>query len=111
MSKLEYKVEKYLIEKGVKYIPQYKFDDCINKRSLPFDFYLPNNNVLIEVNGAQHYYEDKFFNGMGLEERKRIDKIKKDYCIQNGYKFLEIPFWDIESKISTYKRKIDDILG
>ena len=40
-----------------------------------------------------------------------LDKIKKDFALSNGFNFLEIPYWDIvQSKIETYKRKINNIL-
>lgn len=37
-----------------------------------------------------------------LESQKRHDKIKKEYAIKNGFRFLEISYWE-------YK-KIEDIL-
>ena len=111
-SNLEYIVEQYLIEKNIEYIKQYKFDDCVNKRKLPFDFYMPKYNTLCEVNGAQHYYESDMFT-QSLEERKYIDKIKRDYCLNNNIKFLEIPSWKITNnhEIKGYKIMIDNILN
>ena len=108
-SGLEKTVEEYLIETNVIYETQKRFDGCREKRSLPFDFYLPDYNCVIEVNGPQHYYESPMFS-RSLKEQQYYDNIKKQYCKDNNIIFLEIPFWDIENNRNTYKRKIDNIL-
>nr|DAO49382.1 MAG TPA: restriction enzyme [Caudoviricetes sp.] len=109
-SGLEKAVEDYLIETGVLYEGQKRFNDCKAKRSLPFDFYLPDYNCAIEVNGSQHYYESPMFS-RSLKEQQYYDNIKKDYCKDNNITFLEIPFWDIENNKDTYKKKIDNIIN
>ena len=111
-SNLEYIIEQYLIEKELKYIKEYRFEDCRNIYPLPFDFYIPKYNTVCEVQGEQHYYKNDMFT-QSLEERKRIDKIKKDYCDKNGINFIEIPFWKIinKYKIKGYKILIDNILN
>jgi hypothetical protein len=61
----------------VKVISQYKFDDCINIRPLPFDFKVILNNdkyFLIEFNGEQHYL-DNHWDGVNLEDIQKRDKI------------------------------------
>lgn len=110
-SNLSYYVEQYLIEKGVEYIREFRFDDCRYKRALPFDFYLPSYNYVIEVNGDQHYYENPMFQ-QSLEERQKIDKIKEEYCAEHKIGFLAIPRWWIQNKHETkrYKREIDNII-
>ena len=111
-SNLSYCVEQYLIEKGVEYIREFRFDDCRYKRALPFDFYLPLHNYVIEVNGDQHYYENLMFQ-QPLEERRMIDKIKENYCKENNIGFLAIPRWWIQNncKVKRYKQVIDNIIG
>lgn len=111
-SNLAYTVEQYLIQIKLEYIKEYRFIDCRNKKPLPFDFYLPKYNTVIEVNGEQHYYENEMFS-QPLKERQAIDKIKKNYCEQNGINFIEIPSWKIinKHKIKGYKILIDNILN
>lgn len=46
-----------------------------------YDFYILHKNIIIEVNGRQHY--DNAFNKTS-EDQKEIDKIKKDLAISNG---------------------------
>jgi very-short-patch-repair endonuclease len=78
-SKGENKVERYLIENSIKYIKQYRFNDCVNKRTLPFDFYLPDSNICIEYDGKYHFTCDYTINN---------DKIKTDYCTNNGINLI-----------------------
>ena len=78
---------------------------------MPFDFYLIDYNTVIEVNGSQHYYENKVFE-RSLREQQEIDIYKKKCCEEHNIKFVEIPFWLIlQSKSNTYKKIIDNIIG
>lgn len=108
-SNLEYMVEQYLIEKNFIYVKEKKFGKLRNKRCLRFDFYLEDYNTVIEVNGAQHYYENENF-AMSLQEQKERDKIKREFCENNGIKYVAIPFWLIsQNKPESYKKIIDNI--
>lgn len=109
-SNLEYDVRIYLESLNIKYTKQKRFTDCKNIIPLPFDFYLDDYNVAIEVQGDQHFYENDMFE-QTLEERKRIDKIKKDYCIDNNIKYLAIPSWDIIKPTKKYRKTINNILS
>lgn len=110
-SNLEWTVEKYLIFKNIKYEKQKRFNDCKNKRTLPFDFYLNDYCCVLEIQGSQHYYENNYFQ-QTLEERQRIDKIKEEYCKNNNIKYISIPFWLIinNGEKEKYKKIIDKIL-
>jgi len=50
-SKGEKTIEKILYELGISYERQKTFNDCKDKKKLPFDFYLPEKNMCIEYNG------------------------------------------------------------
>lgn len=96
-------VEKWLTENGIKFIKEYKFDDCKDKRKLPFDYFLPNDNTCIEVDGRQHF-EKAYFGGFSenkavsmLEYIKRHDEIKNDYCNKNNIKLIRIPYFEIDN--------------
>lgn len=110
-SNLEYTVEQYLIQKELEYVKEYRFEDCRNKNPLPFDFYLQKYNTILEIHGDQHYYENDMFS-QSLEDRQRIDKIKRDYCKNNNIGYVEIPRWKIINNhaIKGYKVLIDNIL-
>lgn len=81
-------VRAWLEENGLKYITEFWFEDCKDIRVLPFDFYILYNNkiFLIEVDGAQHYYESSIFNNLTLEERKA--KIRLKQIIANNMDIL-----------------------
>lgn len=88
----------------IKYIPQHKFDDCKDKHVLPFDFFLPDYNLIIEIMGEQHVSPIKYFGG---EEQFKLqvkhDKIKRDYLLKNNIDILDIWYYelnDIENIIS-----------
>lgn len=61
-----------LIENNIKFISEKRFNGCKNINELPFDFYLPNQNLLIEYDGIQHFKPINFFGGeMGLKKHKK----------------------------------------
>lgn len=100
-SKGERKI-KYILEKlEIKYMSQYKFDDCKYKRELSFDFYLPDYNTCIEYDGVQHFKPIDIFGGVNrFEDDKVRDSIKNDYCVKNKIKIIRIPYYkfnDIQS--------------
>lgn len=95
LSKGELQIEKILTENKLEFIRQHKFDDCKNKRPLPFDFYLPNKNVCIEFNGRQHYEPVTAFGGeYAFKEVIKNDEIKKNYCKENMINLLTIKYTD-----------------
>lgn len=105
-SKGEKEIRRFLEENNIDFEAQKKFDDCRGeKRPLPFDFYIKECNLLIEFQGIEHYKSIPFFGGdESFKNRKMLDDIKKDYAINNGYKFLEISYIDLR------KGKVNDIL-
>jgi len=110
-SRLEQDIEDYLIENDVKYVREKTFKGCRDKISLRFDFYLPEYNHVIEVNGAQHYIEVDMFIDT-LAERQRRDKIKLNYCLNHDIGYTAIPYWDITGHKANnkYKETINKIL-
>ena len=92
-SKGEKTIREYLENNNLNYKPQYMFDGCKDKYLLKFDFYLPEQNMCIEYNGAQHYIPVKYWGGEEtLKKIKRRDKIKKEYCLSNNIKLLTIRY-------------------
>lgn len=83
---------------------QKTFDDCRNIRPLPFDFYLPNHNILIEMQGEQHY--GNRYNDYKLEDTIRNDNIKKEYA-----KLKKIKLIHIDCKKSEYEVIVKNILN
>ena len=86
-------IGKWLDNNNVKYITQKTFDNCRDKKPLPFDFYLPEYNACIEFDGEQHFHPVEYFGG---EERFETlvnhDKIKNSYCKNNDINLLRISY-------------------
>ena len=70
------------------YVTQKEFNECKLKQPLPFDFYLPQYNMVIETHGMQHYKEVKFYKTN--EHTLKSDRIKKKYCKDNNIQYCEI---------------------
>lgn len=94
-SKGEMAVELWLQQHNIDYIPQKRFDDCRDKNTLPFDFYLPSQNLCIEYQGRQHYESVEYFGGEeNLQYVQYHDEIKRIYCLSNNISLLCIPHWE-----------------
>ncbi len=83
---------------NLNFISQKVFPDCKFKRSLRFDFYLEDYNILIECQGEQHYtYKNKILNNKPYTKKefkmiKKRDKIKKEYCKKHNIPLLELKY-------------------
>lgn len=69
------------------------FIGCRDKRSLKFDFYLPDRNLCIEYDGKHHfevteYGEDK------LKDTIKKDTIKNEFCKSNNITLYRISYKD-----------------
>lgn len=89
----EKKIKKVLADLHIAYQAQKRFDGCHYKRTLPFDFYLPDYRMCIEYDGIQHYIPQKHFGGIvNYYERKKRDQIKDQFCQVNHIRLLRIPY-------------------
>lgn len=78
---------------GIHYERQKKYSDLKNISYLSYDFYLPEENVLIEYQGEQHYKPVKHFGGEEVfEYQVKMDTIKKKYAEENGIGILYIKY-------------------
>lgn len=105
ISKGENIIKDYLDTNNIEYIPQKRFEDCRDTNTLPFDFYLPTLNKMIEFDGRQHSEADDFFGGEdGLKYTQLHDEIKNKYCQKNNIPLLRIPYYeeDIETQLNNF---------
>ena len=96
-SKGEKFVRQYLERNNINFIQEYKFNDCKYKYILSFDFYIPNMNLCIEFDGIQHFEVSSYFGKESFELTQKRDKIKDNYCRDNGINLLRIPYWELEN--------------
>lgn len=103
------KLESFGLIHGVDFYKEYSFPDLfgINKCPLRYDFFIPSKNLLIELDGIQHYEsgdhgkliisEEKF---AGIKER---DKKKNDYANNHDIKLLRIRYDKFDEWINNIK--------
>ena len=81
-SKLERKVENFLISNNIKYEFQKQFE-WMGKQKI--DFYLPDYSVAIECQGRQHFIPINYFGGVkGYETLHDLDIKKYNLCKENN---------------------------
>lgn len=105
-SKGELQIIQLLQMLKIQYITQYAPENCKNQLQLKFDFYLPELNTIIEYNGAQHYEAINFLGGeKRFETQQKCDNIKKQWCIDNNVKLVEIPYTDYKLLTTQYLKE------
>lgn len=97
-TKGQIKIKGVLMNYKIDFEEEYRFEDCKFKRTLPFDFYLPDYNCCIEFDGLQHYVIKEYFGGYeGFVDRKIRDTIKNIYCEKNNIKLVRIHYEDMKN--------------
>ena len=96
MSSLELHILKILKQSGISFEREKTFSD-LRKNKYRFDFYLPKQNILIEINGAQHYENISFFykNRTEFKKAQERDRRKISYALANEIPLYIIPYWEI----------------
>lgn len=117
-SKGEKEIYSYLIDNDVKFETQKKFNNLfgVNNGLLSYDFYLPNQNLLIEFQGLQHE-KPVDFKGLGnkyAESRfivqKEHDKRKREYAEKNHIRLLEVWYFEFDKVKEILNKNINLIL-
>ena len=103
-SKGETIISKILNTLNINYEAQKTFEDLRDKSYLSYDFYLPNQNILIEYQGLQHYEPVDHFGGESrLKAQQKHDQMKADYARDHTYNLIAVPYTeDTFSKIKKY---------
>lgn len=85
-SRMEIEMSNFLGKNNIKFIEQYrpKFLN-IGKCRQSLDFYLPEYNIAIECQGAQHFLGNTFYS-RNINEIIEHDARKKKLCEENGIK-------------------------
>ena len=101
-----------LKENNIEFEEQYRFDDCKNKRKLPFDFAIFKNNELqslIEYDGMHHFYKKFDMTDDDLKAIQLNDEIKNEYCKNKNIPLLRIRYIQKYDK-NEVKAKLTEIL-
>ena len=110
-SKLEEDFAKYFLDKlKVRYIYQFEAKDSIRF----YDFYLPESNLLIEIDGDYYHsnpliYENKKLNRMQIKNKK-IDDYKNKWALLHCIPIMRIWEYDIRNNPEEVMQKLKDRL-
>jgi very-short-patch-repair endonuclease len=87
-SKLENRLELILQNNNISYIKQKRDSKIRNKRSLPFDFYLKDYDLLIECQGEQHFKNNFYLKDENFNCRVKTDEFKYEKAKELGYDII-----------------------
>ena len=87
-SKEEIKIHDILTENKIPFCHDKKFQDCIDRAYLPFDFFI-KNSYIVEYDGEQHFKRTNFFN---FDLTRKHDLMKNQYCFNNNIPLIRIPY-------------------
>jgi hypothetical protein len=96
-SKGEVAVRCWLEDRGIDFIPQAKFPNCVNPltgKQLKFDFFIQQYNLCIEVDGIQHQSGKHYLRGrcLDLPDISIRDEAKNRFCLSNGIQLNRLPW-------------------
>ena len=102
-SKGERLISQWLRSQKIPFQPQMTFSGCKDKQELPFDFYIPAINMLIEFDGPQHDAPVQFYGTtkeraeIVFEYTKKHDNMKNNFCEREGYFLFRIKYKDLKN--------------
>jgi very-short-patch-repair endonuclease len=95
-SSLERKTIEILDNMKISYISEYSIKRIRKNKAdswMRFDFYLDELNIMIEVDGAQHFTAySNWDREEGLKECQQRDKEKNEYCKKNNIPLLRVDY-------------------
>ena len=105
-------IKNILNAKNIQFIQEYKFNDLVNLKNIPFsfDFYIPSINSLIEYDGEQHFKAFGFNNDDSAKKLNRLretDLIRNNYCINKKIRLFRLSYKLSQEEI---EKAIDEIL-
>lgn len=109
-SKLEERFARDFLDKlGVKYVYQFKAESI----GRYFDFYLPESNTMIEVDGDYYHSYGILYEDMTPTQKrnKRVDEQKTMWCLSNCIYLMRIWEHDINNNPSGVMERLEKTLG
>lgn len=110
-SRGERRINKFLIDKNIEFIPQKSFDTLLGVRGglLSYDFYLIKYNLLIEYQGEFHDGTAWQQTEIDLLRQQEHDKRKMMYAQKHGINLLEIWYWDYDNIESILNKTLNNL--
>lgn len=101
-SKAAQLLKRLLEHHNINYISEKKFENLRNPftgKKLRYDIFIPELNLVIEIDGEQHVIPIERFGGLeALHKNKYRDFLKNKYVMNNSLKMFRIPLYDKKLK-------------
>jgi very-short-patch-repair endonuclease len=94
-SSAEAFISDYLRSHNIEFQERLSFQDCKDVNVLPFDFYIPSKNLIIEFDGPHHYR--MVYTLDSYIKTQKHDKMKNQYCDKKAIRLLRIPYWEYKN--------------
>ena len=95
-SKGEQEIKTLLEKYGIEYIQEYRLDNSLYR----YDFYLPEQNILIEFHGIQHYEPVDYWKGEeGFTQQKIRDQEKLELALSRDVPIVYLSYYQLNSKV------------
>lgn len=106
-SRGEHNIVNFLAEKDIDFSTEIRYNDCKDKRALPFDIGIKINNsivALIEFDGVHHFKPNTSWDKDGTSFKTTIkhDKIKNEFCRKKNIPLLRIAYFDNDWENTLY---------
>ena len=97
-----------LLSYDVRYEAEYRFQDGTEIDRRPFDFYLPDYNLVIEFHGEQHLigWGRRDSDAQDIQAR---DFFKKTWAKDHGINYLEIKQWEVKAKEEIFDKVLEEL--
>lgn len=97
-SKAEHKAHNILNKNNISFIIEKRLFDEIKRN--PYDIFLSEKNLLVELDGKQHFEKIQFFEDKKpFTERIETDNKKNKYAFENSVPLLRIPYMYFEDEL------------
>ena len=97
--------EEYFVEifqkEGILFQREKRFKD-LNQGLFRFDFFLEEEQIIVEVDGEYHFKPIK--GRRELMKQQEYDRRKNSYCLANNIILYRVPYWEIHNI-----KKVSDI--
>lgn len=94
MSSYENKIVQILRRESIKFEREKTYDD-LRRGKYRFDFYIPEDNILIEIDGQFHF--KPILGRAALLKQQEHDRRKNSYCLANNIKLYRVPYWEVDN--------------
>jgi hypothetical protein len=110
LSRAELKIKNFLLNNNIYFESEKLFNGCSYTNLLPFDFFLPNYNLLIEYDGEHHFKPIKLYGGEKYFRLTLIkDQIKTQWAVDNGINLLRITYKDYKNINQILSNKLTNL--